>query len=96
MMNAVNICVALSDNKSESQKSFEDSVTELVNIIKRHNEWIGSAVVLVNNEKNGKIEEKVIFQAVYDYNEETEDEEFTTWYNDELMEKLGLDKVNIN
>lgn len=96
MMNTINICVALSDNKSESQKSLDDSIRELSSIVKRHAEWIGSSVVLINNEKNGKVEEKVIFQALYDYNEETEDEEFTTWYDDQLMEKLNLNKISVD
>lgn len=95
MMNVVNIMMSFSSIKRETQETFNDSVKELVRIVKVHSEWIGKAFALVEDEK-GNIVEKEIFQVFYEYNEETETDELTLWYDEKLMKSLGLSKVKID
>lgn len=95
MKNKVNIMLSFSGIKIDTQETFNKSVKELVDIVKRHNEWIGTIFAWVSG-KNGNIEEKPIFQVFYEYNEETEADELILWYDDELVKKVGISKPNIN
>ncbi len=95
MMNNVNMMLSFSDIKKDTQETFNESVNELVSIVKRHNEWIGTIFALVSG-KNGNIEENPIFQVFYEYNEETEVDELILWYDDELVKKVGISKPKID
>lgn len=95
MMNNVNMMLSFSDIKKDTQKTFNESVKELVSIVKRHHEWTGTIFALVSD-KNGNIEEKPIFQVFYEYNEETEVDELILWYDDELVKKVGISKPKID
>lgn len=95
MMNNVNMMLSFSDIKKDTQETFNESVNELVSIVKRHNEWIGTIFALVSG-KNGNIEEKPIFQIFYEYNEETEVDELILWYDDELVKKVDISKPKID
>lgn len=95
MMNVVNIVMSFSSIKRETQETFDDSVKELVRIVKAHNERIGKAFALVEDEK-GNIVEKEVFIVAYEYNEETETDVLNLWYDEKLMKTLGLSKVKID
>lgn len=95
MMNVVNIVMSFSSIKRETQETFDDSVKELVRIVKAHNEWIGKAFALVEDEK-GNIVEKEVFIVAYEYNEETETDVLNLWYDEKLMKTLDLSKVKID
>lgn len=95
MMNVVNIVMSFSSIKRETQETFDDSVKELVRIVKAHNEWIGKAFALVEDEK-GNIVEKEVFLVTYEYNEETDTDVLNLWYDEKLMKSLGLSKVKID
>ena len=62
MTNKVNIMLSFSGINIDTQETFNKSVKELVDIVKRHHEWIGTIFAWVSG-KNGNIEEKPIFQV---------------------------------
>ena len=46
MINNVNMMLSFSDIKKDTQETFNESVNELVSIVKRHNELIGTIFAL--------------------------------------------------
>lgn len=72
-MNVLEISIAISSNKEETQKDFNDAVNAANSIIKKHDDWFVNVIAPSVEDFNKKT---ILLQVYYEYNETTSVDEF--------------------
>lgn len=86
-MNLLNIAIAISSNKEDTQKDFNDAVIAAKKIVKEHNDWFVNIIgpSLQNFQKDA-----TLLQVFYEYDEEKKVDELCVAPTNELKE-YGLE-----